>query len=778
MASSPATTRKRPAPGASPLPAGPIPQPTPQFTPQDMMRWNGVAANGNSHADLSTTTPYMLAQQSAPPSHSFLSPSPAPAPSNALALRDPASSRALVSTAPRSPYDDQPNQWGTLGGDGALIPLSNEAMSEEEHLRLLLERARKIEEDATKENPGPNQKRSIPPFVLKLSSFLNNGRNSDLIRWSEKGDSFIVLDEEEFAKKLIPEMFKHNNYASFVRQLNMYGFHKRVGLSDNSMRASEKKNKSPSEYAHPYFLRAHPVLQWLITKPNKTGGKKRQKQANKDSSGAADQDSDAEDFMDDPSGQYALSDIHPGRNLGRSEAGPLAKTEIGKLRDQLAQVQQKQQQCLALIQNLQNNQHEIVQRAQKFEEMHHRHENSITAILNFLANVFRKSLEENGGAQNISDMLASILPQHGSNHAMPTRSVQDLSGLSGLSEYLQQANDPKNRASPSPTLPKRPQHLLPGIPGDANASINPESALGLPASPTPYSSSSHQAPRVTEVFDTSPSDTTSPNNIRNELQSNPEETMLKIMGETNARMTPGVDLPEAAAATSARMSSGQRNKMVSSMSRKSTTPSNNRSVSPFRPPAMPATTPIPPTPSAFPPPTGPQPATSLSPLLNNARPPMSLQEASRQQNGISQVEALQRNISQDISSLAQLAAPLSPNGHISGIDSFQNGGTDYFDFNQYLDPSAMDPGYTFDFNELNNGAGYGNADGTDFDFSLPNADFAQGTAAAGAAAPVNGGLTAGTPAVADTPSPAGTEEIQRTDLDGSEQPTAKRRRQA
>lgn len=133
------------------------------------MRWNGVAANGNSFADVSN--PYLLAQQPAPHGQALQAPSPAP--SNVLALREPSASRALIPTAPRAAYDEQPDQWGASANDGALVPAPNgtgpPAMSEEEHLRLQVARARKIEEEATKDNPGPNQKRSIPPFVLKLA---------------------------------------------------------------------------------------------------------------------------------------------------------------------------------------------------------------------------------------------------------------------------------------------------------------------------------------------------------------------------------------------------------------------------------------------------------------------------------------------------------------------------------------------------------------------------------------------------------------------------------
>lgn len=248
-----------------------------------------------------------------------------------------------------------------------------------------------------------------------------------MIRWSDKGDSFIVLDEDEFARTLIPELFKHNNYASFVRQLNMYGFHKKVGLSDNSMRASERKNKSPSEYYNPYFKRGHPDLLWLIQKPKNPlgpGGKGVGKGGGRVK--MEDRDGVLEDEGDESfdAGSPAPSNQVTGENTQhRGEGGRTARTPlligqgIGTLpQEQLSAVHQElqairhQQQVISGAINKIRREHEqLYGQAASFQSLHDRHESSINAILTFLATVYNRSLEGQRG-QNFTNMFAGAIP--------------------------------------------------------------------------------------------------------------------------------------------------------------------------------------------------------------------------------------------------------------------------------------------------------------------------------------------------------------------------------
>jgi hypothetical protein len=84
------------------------------------------------------------------------------------------------------------------------------------------------------------------------ASPIQNAQFQTFLLWNSSGTYFTILNPEGLEKTLLPLYFRHSNLKSFVRQLNMYGFHK------------SRKDPSKNIFSHPFFLRGHPQLLHLV----------------------------------------------------------------------------------------------------------------------------------------------------------------------------------------------------------------------------------------------------------------------------------------------------------------------------------------------------------------------------------------------------------------------------------------------------------------------------------------------------------------------------------
>ncbi|KAF2418016.1 hypothetical protein EJ08DRAFT_599789 [Tothia fuscella] len=672
----PLATRKRNAPGASPTPQQPLQQ---QFNNNAAFSDNTTFDNGFAGGwDNTNNVPNQFNDPSVFDQNLYdggLNGSLIL--DNGGGLNSGLPSSQLVRRNPNQQLVSRPqSSWQDSGGNtGQMVEAPWPPVDEEDDLE---QRALAAKKDAQA------KRKQIPPFVQKLSSFLDDNTNTELIRWSDDGTSFVVLDEDEFAKTLIPELFKHNNYASFVRQLNMYGFHKKVGLSDNSMKASENKRKTPSEYYNKYFRRGRPELLWLIQKP-KNPPPKRGAPGSKDKINRQGDSDDERKYTPGPENNTQAT----GDNSGTTkDLTTLPKTELASLRQELSNLQQQQKVISNVMQQMKNQNEQFYRQATAFQDMHNRHENSINAILTFLATFYNRSLE---GQTNFPDIFANAIPQ---NTGTQQGNVVDMGDFPEVEMNMPRPNQmarqrrnplllgaPPTADTASPTLPAT-------IPSSARSTVSPK-----PRNPSIF------RPQTAGSANLRPSDAPTPP-IKTDVETpnmiNDNQGMLSVINAANSASPPagpGLDFDSALQHIQHRdgnspLTTQQRNDVLSMINANMSNVAGGNS-------------------------------TSGNNALNNPQTPTmpAIPTMPASQEQLDLLQRMQEEQAVKVQTLAERLQPLSPSGTIPGLWDSSNAPPSDFNLDEWVGGEDVD-----EHNYFPDMDGYNGDLNGDFDFGLEGAN--------------------------------------------------------
>lgn len=212
-------------------------------------------------------------------------------------------------------------------------------------------------------NEGSGRKVAIAGFVSKLYRMVNES-TSNLIQWGADGTTFLVTKPEEFSRHVLPHFFKHNNFSSFVRQLNMYGFHKVPHLQQGTMASALAATPESTiwEFSHVSFIRGRPDLLVLVRR--KLSKEEEQKAS--------------------VSGNQSASNASKAASLASNDSAAV----IESLRAELNSIRSQQSALRSDLTSIQRDNQLLWHESLANRERHAHQQQVIDRILRFLASVF------------------------------------------------------------------------------------------------------------------------------------------------------------------------------------------------------------------------------------------------------------------------------------------------------------------------------------------------------------------------------------------------------
>ncbi|KAI0684172.1 HSF-type DNA-binding-domain-containing protein [Cytidiella melzeri] len=149
-------------------------------------------------------------------------------------------------TQSQSTLHDDSQQSSPIPQEGSASPISQPSSSPKQ------DSPTAHKSDATI-SPQPTKPQAT--FLTKLYALLERPENHHMIRWDQAGEHIIVERPEQLALHVLPSVYRQSRFASFSRQLNIYGFMRKVNLRNVDPAIDDP---DASTWSHPTLNRQSP----------------------------------------------------------------------------------------------------------------------------------------------------------------------------------------------------------------------------------------------------------------------------------------------------------------------------------------------------------------------------------------------------------------------------------------------------------------------------------------------------------------------------------------